>query len=133
MQSKSAHCVEPVETRADPCHAELTKLADALMQHARETSLTLDEEEQVLMDVESDGMRCILVRTKAQRETPPHLSPREQEIARMIARGLPNKTIAAVLEISSWTVGTYLRRMFAKLNVTSRAAMVAKLREHVRP
>jgi DNA-binding CsgD family transcriptional regulator len=45
----------------------------------------------------------------------------------MIARGLPNKTIAAVLEISTWTVGTYLRRIFAKLHVTSRAAMVAKL------
>ena len=132
MQSKSANGVEPVEKRDDPCRAELTRLADALMQHARETSLTLDEEEQVLMDVESDGMRCILVRTKAEAEAHVHLSPREQEIARMIARGLPNKTIAAVLEISSWTVGTYLRRMFAKLNVTSRVAMVAKLREHVR-
>ena len=47
----------------------------------------------------------------------------------MVARGLPNKAIAAVLEISSWTVGTYLRRMFAKLGVTSRAAMIAKLME----
>jgi two-component system nitrate/nitrite response regulator NarL len=47
----------------------------------------------------------------------------------MVAEGHPNKTIAAVLEISSWTVGTYLRRIFAKLNVTSRAAMVAKLME----
>jgi two-component system, NarL family, nitrate/nitrite response regulator NarL len=30
-------------------------------------------------------------------------------------------------EISSWTVNTYLRRIFAKLGVTSRAAMVARL------
>ncbi len=45
----------------------------------------------------------------------------------MVARGYPNKTIAAVLEISSWTVNTYLRRMFAKLNVGTRAAMVAKV------
>jgi DNA-binding CsgD family transcriptional regulator len=47
----------------------------------------------------------------------------------MVARGYPNKTIARVLEISSWTVGTYLRRIFAKLSVGSRAAMVARLME----
>jgi DNA-binding CsgD family transcriptional regulator len=54
-------------------------------------------------------------------------SPRESEIARMVAKGYPNKTIAAVLEISSWTVCTHLRRMFAKLRVSSRAAMVARM------
>jgi len=45
----------------------------------------------------------------------------------MVAKGYPNKTIAGVLEISSWTVGTHLRHMFAKLHVSSRAAMVAKM------
>ncbi|HUP61609.1 MAG TPA: helix-turn-helix transcriptional regulator [Thermoanaerobaculia bacterium] len=78
------------------------------------------------MEVEADGLRCSVTRS----DSPPHLlSPREQEIARMIAAGFPNKTIAAVLEISTWTVSTYLRRMFAKLHVTSRAAMIAKLME----
>jgi DNA-binding NarL/FixJ family response regulator len=87
----------------------------------------------VLIDLESDGIRCVLVRTDAAHDVQP-LSPREQEIARMIARGLPNKTIAAVLEISTWTVGTYLRRMFANLHVSSRAAMVAQLmQEPTRP
>jgi DNA-binding CsgD family transcriptional regulator len=33
------------------------------------------------------------------------------------------------LEISPWTVATYLRRIFSKLDVTSRAAMVARLSE----
>ena len=42
-------------------------------------------------------------------------------------KGYPNKTIAAVLEISTWTIGTHLRRMFAKFGVNSRAAMVAQL------
>lgn len=54
----------------------------------------------------------------------------------MVAQGHPNKIIAAVLNISSWTVCTHLRRIFAKLGVTSRAAMVARLLEqdiiHVR-
>jgi DNA-binding CsgD family transcriptional regulator len=57
------------------------------------------------------------------------LSPREVEIARMVAKGYPNKTIAAVLDISPWTVCTYLRRIFAKFGVGSRAAMVARLLE----
>ena len=43
----------------------------------------------------------------------------------MVARGHTNKTIARVLDISLWTVSTHLRRVFAKLGVSSRAAMVA--------
>jgi DNA-binding CsgD family transcriptional regulator len=80
----------------------------------------------VLLDVEVDGVRCLLVRTPPQ---PDHraLSPREREIARMVAAGHPNKAIAAVLDISEWTVNAHLRRVFAKLGVSSRAAMVAKL------
>lgn len=82
----------------------------------------------VLFDVEVDGFRYRLIRSAAQSASPLDiLSPREHEIARMVAQGHPNKTIAAVLDISSWTVGTYLRRIFAKLNVGSRAAMVATL------
>lgn len=87
-----------------------------------------EEGEAVILDVEVNDVRCILIRV------PPHssrmqliLSPREHEIVRMVAQGYPNKTIAAVLDISSWTVGTHLRRIFAKLGVGSRAAMVARL------
>jgi DNA-binding CsgD family transcriptional regulator len=32
-----------------------------------------------------------------------------------------------VLDISMWTVSTHLRRIFAKLGVTSRAAMVTTM------
>ena len=57
------------------------------------------------------------------------LTPREHEITRLVAKGLPNKTIAGVLDMSPWTVATHLRRVFAKLGVNSRAAMVARLFE----
>jgi DNA-binding CsgD family transcriptional regulator len=57
----------------------------------------------------------------------PELSPREREIARLVADGLVNKTIGSVLDISPWTVATHLRRMFAKLRVSSRAAMIAAI------
>ena len=45
----------------------------------------------------------------------------------MVADGFTNKEIASVLEISSWTVSTHLRRIFGKLDVCTRAAMVARL------
>jgi DNA-binding CsgD family transcriptional regulator len=53
------------------------------------------------------------------------LSPRECEICRLVASGLINKEIGAVLEISEWTVATHLRRIFGKLEVHSKVAMVA--------
>lgn len=85
---------------------------------------------EVVLDMEVEGFRCLLVRLPAcPARAQTLLSPREQEIARMVAEGYPNKTIAAVLDISSWTVCTHLRRVFAKLGVGSRAAMVARLLE----
>jgi DNA-binding CsgD family transcriptional regulator len=52
------------------------------------------------------------------------LTGRELEIAVLVAQGLANKNIAYRLKISEWTVTTYIRRIFAKLDVESRAAMV---------
>lgn len=57
------------------------------------------------------------------------LSPREREIARLVAAGYTNGEIAQALGISAWTVATHLRRVFGKLNVRSRAHMVAELIE----
>jgi DNA-binding CsgD family transcriptional regulator len=84
-----------------------------------------------LLDIEVDGVRCVLARVGGPRPRHQSLSSREREIARMIAEGHTNKTVAAVLEISSWTVSTHLRRIFAKLGVASRAAMVAQLIDEV--
>jgi DNA-binding CsgD family transcriptional regulator len=88
--------------------------------------------EEILIDTHVDGARYLLVRLPESRPILISLSPREQEIVRMVAKGYPNKTIAGVLNISAWTVCTHLRRTFAKLGVTSRAAMVARLMEERR-
>jgi len=48
------------------------------------------------------------------------LSCREEEIARLAARGLSNKEIAQRLGISPWMVATHLRRMFLKLDISRR-------------
>lgn len=52
------------------------------------------------------------------------LTERELQIATLVALGQPNKHIASQLRISEWTVSTHLRRIFIKLGVDSRAAMV---------
>jgi DNA-binding NarL/FixJ family response regulator len=52
------------------------------------------------------------------------LTGRELQIATLVASGKVNKQIASELHISEWTVSTHLRRIFAKLGVSSRAAMV---------
>jgi DNA-binding CsgD family transcriptional regulator len=81
-----------------------------------------------LLDLVVEDVRIVAQRLRAPaRGGQPTLSSREREIARMVARGYSNKEIAGVLEISSWTVSTHLRRIFAKLGVTTRAAMVARL------
>lgn len=85
--------------------------------------------EVVLLDLELDGLRYLLVRMPRQNHERLQLSPREYEIVRMVAKGHPNKVIADVLNISSWTVCTHLKRIFAKMGVGSRAAMVAQLLE----
>jgi DNA-binding CsgD family transcriptional regulator len=83
--------------------------------------------EHVLFDIDVDGNRYMLIRSVAVERCTLTLSPREREIVRMVAQGRPNKVIATILNISSWTVCTHLRRIFAKLGVSSRAAMVAKV------
>jgi DNA-binding CsgD family transcriptional regulator len=81
----------------------------------------------VLLDIEIEGVRCIVLKAPPPRPPRSALTARELEIARMVARGLPNKSIASVLQISTWTVSSHLRRMFAKLGVTTRAEMIGQL------
>jgi len=59
------------------------------------------------------------------------LTPRETEIAELVARGLTNRKIGAALWITENSVKQALKRMFRKLGVSSRAEMVAQL--SVRP
>ncbi|MGJ5675926.1 MAG: helix-turn-helix transcriptional regulator [Nostochopsis sp.] len=55
------------------------------------------------------------------------LTPREVEIAELVAQGLTNAEIGAVLWITENSVKQALKRMFRKLKVSSRAEMVTQL------
>jgi DNA-binding NarL/FixJ family response regulator len=53
------------------------------------------------------------------------LSPREHQVLQLVANGYENKQIATELELSEATVKTYLRGVFERLDVSSRAEAVA--------
>ncbi|MEV7278705.1 response regulator transcription factor [Streptomyces sp. NPDC093111] len=73
-----------------------------------------------------------LIREFAQRHEPrpslardlPGVTPREREVLRLVARGLPNPAIADHLGLSIATVKTHVRRLLAKLHAHDRAQLV---------
>jgi len=58
---------------------------------------------------------------------PVPLTPRELQIAGLVAKGLTNAEVGAELWITQNSVKQALKRMFRKLNVSSRTEMVAQL------
>src|SRR2546425_1690725 len=62
--------------------------------------------QEIMIDTVFDGFHYRLIRLPQSARAQVALSPREQEIVRMVAQGHPNKVIAGVLNISCWTVCT---------------------------
>jgi DNA-binding NarL/FixJ family response regulator len=56
----------------------------------------------------------------------PALTPREEEVLGFLTNGWTQKAIAAELSISPKTVGTHIQNLLGKLNVHSRAELVAR-------
>ena len=56
---------------------------------------------------------------------PPSLTPREQEVLHLLARGLQNKELAVQLGISERTVKFHVTSLFAKLGASNRTEAVA--------
>ncbi|NES83908.1 MAG: response regulator transcription factor [Moorea sp. SIO2B7] len=90
------------------------------------TEKTVDE---IILESDIDGTAYYLVRRTPRVNCEIHLSPREKAIAKLVAQGLSNKSIGKRLGIAHWTVATHLRRIFVKLNVNSRTAMITRLLE----
>lgn len=122
--------------KAVDIEADLTHLLQQMLELVGEDTTSSTEAsdrgktEETVLEFQLNGASYALIRSipepqNDQAET--SLSPREQEVARLVTKGLPNKAIAAVLEISPWTVATHLRRVYSKLGINSRAEMVARV------
>lgn len=55
------------------------------------------------------------------------LTPRELQVCELIAAGRCDKQIARTLAISGYTVREHIRRIFAKLHISRRSAVPARL------
>lgn len=61
-----------------------------------------------------------------------HLSPREEDVLRLLARGLSNKLIARELDISESTVKNHVKNILAKMQVRNRTEAALNARKWVR-
>lgn len=59
------------------------------------------------------------------------LSPREEQLAALLCRGLQNKAIAFEMDLSENTVENYLRRLYRKLGVRNRAGLVFRMTQRL--
>ncbi|MCW3020166.1 MAG: transcriptional regulator, LuxR family [Solirubrobacterales bacterium] len=66
---------------------------------------------------------------KMLRGGPDALTPAEQRVARMAAKGLTNRQIADTLVLSTRTIETHLAHVYTKLGVSSRASLADALPE----
>jgi DNA-binding NarL/FixJ family response regulator len=83
--------------------------------------------------VETQSMTRVVDRLQAQQngrgEFLDRLSPREQEVTRLVMSGLNNKDIAATLSLSVGTIKIHLHNIYEKLGLRSRLQLAAFARE----
>lgn len=108
----------PTERCAEECRKSLGTPA---FQKAVDHGLELDLDQGIAYAVESER--------EVPAEEPPRsdslLTPREQEVAALVARGMPNRDIATQMLISPRTVENHVRHILMKLDFTSRSQIAA--------
>jgi DNA-binding CsgD family transcriptional regulator len=87
-----------------------------------------DERDRGVLDVLRPHLTDIRERWERRRRLP-LLTRRETEVLELVARGLTNGEIADRLVVSRTTVRTHLENVFAKLDVHTRTAAVARLQD----
>jgi DNA-binding CsgD family transcriptional regulator len=117
---------EALSSEIESVLRSLAKKLEALMCESGHNGTDANHSDNVLLDVEVDEVRLLASR-RGRPTLISLLSPREGEIARIVARRYANKTIASCLEISLSAVASRLRRIFVRLQVFSRAAMATCL------
>jgi DNA-binding NarL/FixJ family response regulator len=132
---------QQMEARPHEAHARFDRATALLARGAPDDrTAAVDELVKVLRLCESIGMPVLARRAeellaglgeRPPRERPPaggdrmSLTPREHEVAGLVAAGLSNRQIGEQLFIAGRTAETHVQNIFAKLGFTSRAQLAA--------
>ncbi|MCZ6794679.1 MAG: LuxR C-terminal-related transcriptional regulator [Planctomycetota bacterium] len=76
-----------------------------------------------LVKVDQGSYTYVLARFRSRPGTRSALTRRDEDVVRLVTQGLSNKGIAQELSLSPATIAAYLRRIYRKLGVDSRAAL----------
>jgi FixJ family two-component response regulator len=112
-------------------HADVSMAVQALKSGAFDFIEKPFNDQKMLDAVASALRRCADTLDEAQRRDVAqlaltHLSPREREVAQLVALGRPNKLIASALNISEKTVHIHRQHIMEKAGISS-AAELARL------
>lgn len=113
-----------VEAMKSGASGFLTK--DTASEKVVETVIRVFEEGNLLEPMLADRLLDEFVNFSAKNEENPEaiifssLSPRENQILKLVAEGMPNKLIASDLKISEHTVRNHISNIFQKLQVNNR-------------
>jgi DNA-binding CsgD family transcriptional regulator len=119
---------DPTGPASSPQHHHAVECLLRALVAVVETASDQAGDDAVIAEIDIDGRSYTLSRRALDASVEPvALSAREREIATMIAHGATIDMAAHDLGISRWTVRTHVRRIYMKLDVRSRGAMVARL------
>lgn len=98
-----------------------------VFQFLREEAKPFSEHEMTTLRLMAPHLHEIYRDAARRRRPPVHLTLRELDVLRCVARGLSTGEIAAQLVVAPSTVRKHLEHVFARLGVSSRTAAVARV------
>ena len=96
------------------------RMGEAAFAHAWSTGRAMTQQQAVADGLEAERSTACAAPVPVARASPDPLTPREREVAALLARGLSDRQIAEVLVISAATAGVHVHRILAKLGLRSR-------------
>jgi DNA-binding NarL/FixJ family response regulator len=89
-------------------------------------AMSLDEAAENALSEETDQSEATIGRVPSvYNESMGNLTPREQEVAALVARGFTNRQISTVLGISERTAGNHVAKILKKLGLRSRSQIAS--------